>query len=270
MSMYDTFGTSGDQLKIFSVPCFYYNEAEASFPEDRRPTFISFTGGLFRYFGIGTEVPWKNMCYKYQKDFVVIDAGWECSEFIVSVKDGKLDATYDSISEIPEDLVTDKTLVLDYYGNPLNINSNQELAEYVDLSHNCENKKLEIVKEYTKKISPLHEAIAKEGGYLSTRDQILALENERSEKIRRLYLPLKKFSKEKDPMERVLETYGAYLELADHHKEDKDEGLKEALRKEARDFLSKNPITLDEFFEWNETTEEVKEKIRRLDKWLRC
>ena len=71
-------------------------------------------------------------------------------------------------------------------------------------------------------------------------------------------------------MERVLETYGAYLELADHHKEDKDEGLKEALRKEARDFLSKNPITLDEFFEWNETTEEVKEKIRRLDKWLRC
>ena len=75
MGMYDTFGDSGDQLKIFNVPCYYFSQDRYNkFKETGEGySFLGYMGGNLRSYAIGSEVPWRGMSYNYTENFTVID-----------------------------------------------------------------------------------------------------------------------------------------------------------------------------------------------------
>lgn len=121
MGMYDTI--NGEQIKCFPWVSLYNNE-------------ITYHGGDLKYYGIGDEVPYKKPHYNYGKNFIILDlnrypeSDYCPYDYIIHViMDGKVKNTFeDEIGNIDWSINEN---VVDYYGELLNIKSNEDITNYI-------------------------------------------------------------------------------------------------------------------------------------------
>lgn len=120
MGMYDTI--NGEQVKCFPWVSLYHDE-------------INYHGGDLAYYDTGCEVPYKKPHYNYGKNFIIFDLNrWISSDYcpydyvLHVIVDGKVKDTFvDEIGDI--DWSINETVV-DYYGNLLNIHSDEDILSY--------------------------------------------------------------------------------------------------------------------------------------------
>ena len=122
MGMYDYVGAEGEQVKCFYVPCITIDE-KGEIPHAKIHTM----GGLLRGFD---EVPYQTPYYNYGKDFCIVEYRWVDSPYIHVILNAKYSETI-AIADLKDDFVI-PPVVIDNYGDRLNIHSSQELKEFVD------------------------------------------------------------------------------------------------------------------------------------------
>lgn len=125
MGMFDTI--NGRQIKCFTWVSLHNNE-------------ISYHGGDLKYYGIGDEVPYKKPHYNYGKNFIILDINRfpELSdmtyfdyEYVLHVIiDGKVENSFENkMGNIDWTIVEN---VVGYTGELLNINSSEDLLNYLN------------------------------------------------------------------------------------------------------------------------------------------
>lgn len=121
MGMYDTI--NGEQVKCFPWVSLYHDE-------------INYHGGDLKYYGIGDEVPYRRPHYNYGKNFIILDLNRYLEsdycdyDYVLHViVDGKVQNTFtDEVGEIDWSI---NNFVVGYQGELLNINSAEELLNYM-------------------------------------------------------------------------------------------------------------------------------------------
>lgn len=118
MGMYDTI--NGEHVKCFPWVS-YYNEG------------ISYHGGDLKYYNTGDEVPYKKPHYNYGENFVILDSNefpFGGYDYIIHVVvDGKVKDTFEN--EIGNINWLINKNVINYHGDFLNINSTDDVNEYI-------------------------------------------------------------------------------------------------------------------------------------------
>lgn len=178
MGMYDYI--NGEQVKCFYIP-FYYNSTK-----ETNDCHINHSGGHLYSFANGNEVPLQTNYYKYDKNLIILDTLFREKTYycpschneghedelkdgklicdlcetnmkpspaiIHIIRDGKIFKTiYDVYDEMNEELFGNTKMVIDYYGNKINITSYQDILSYLPDYRNYK----EIVYECAKKTTPI-------------------------------------------------------------------------------------------------------------------
>ena len=121
MGMYDTI--NGEQVKCFPWVSLYKDE-------------ITYHGGDLKYYGIGDEVPCKKPHYNYGKNFIILDLNrypesdyCEYDYIIHVIIDGRVNDTFENkIGSIDWSINEN---VVDYFGELLDIHSNEDITNYI-------------------------------------------------------------------------------------------------------------------------------------------
>lgn len=121
MGMYDTI--NGEQVKCFPWVSLYHDE-------------ISYHGGDLKYYGNGSDVPYRKPHYNYGMNFVIIDINrlpeseWCDYDYILHViVGGKVKKTFkDKVGKIDW---SNNNLVVGYRGELINIHSKQGVLDYI-------------------------------------------------------------------------------------------------------------------------------------------
>lgn len=131
MGMYDTI--NGEQVKCFPWVSLYHGE-------------ITYHGGDLKYYGNGSEVPCRTAHYNYGKNFVILDYNrFPDSDY----------SDYDYYLHIIENRKVKKTLkdtikgikwdknqtVVSYYGEMLNIHSDQDILDFIQFQRDYADKR---------------------------------------------------------------------------------------------------------------------------------
>lgn len=281
--MYDTFGSSGDQLKIFSVPIYYYNDTEykkykVSGKEYR---FLGFMRGNLRNYSVGSKVPWRDNSYNYSPDFTVVDVGIsDWPTLLFGFSNGKLSTIIEYDSEFPKNcsyLFEGARKIIDGTGNELDIR--YDLLHYYIKAYQAEIKnRFRIINKFS-----LISGFMLKYQYPNTTDShddfnkaYDALRELEDESIEHNAKYLKSFYKVPDPMINDFEDYGGYLELVDRYQDEEKRPLLydkndtySALMHESKRFVVENDLSLEEYFKWNQTPEEDKKRFVEIDKIIR-
>ena len=282
VGMYDTFGDSGDQLKIFTVPCYYFSQDRYNkFKETGEGySFLDYMGGNLRSYAIGSEVPWRAMSYNYTENFTVIDVDtFYYNDLLFYFKDGIFEEMIEIDNSDDYDWsIYDKyfigNIIINAYGDFLRIHNGNELKRFIIEYKDTDKKRNEILK----KISNVEHIIF---DYMKTfRDDekkteavinaLTSFEGIYSIAFNEVDLEMHKYYNES----KISLTYGkyrAYLELVKFHST-KDEDRKDhnaALLHEAKEYIVEHDLRLEDFFSWNQTPEEDKPWIRVIDKKIR-
>lgn len=122
MGMYDTI--NGEQVKCFPWVSLYNDE-------------ITYHGGDLKYYGNRDEVPYRKPHYNYGKNFIILDfnrfpeSEYDNYDYVLHIiVDGKVKKTFkDKIGRIDW---ANNEMVVGYYGELLNINSNQEVLDFIE------------------------------------------------------------------------------------------------------------------------------------------
>lgn len=274
MGMYDTIG-DGEQIKCFYVPYFCPRRG------NQKHGSIAYSGGSLNYYPKGSLLPYKTLWYKHPEDFLIIDTtdddfGYDVPPAIHIVQQGRYQNTTSKIVEIPDEMFKSEVHCIDYHGERIyNIFSKETLQEYLTQKHQMNRARLEILDKYqpitAKFFNDMKEnrnnpAIA-ENLFLNYKENIQKEHDE-------LYVieePFTtKYRKETPHDEAVLETFGAHLDIYHNYLTlntiPKDDIVDVCLS--LRDCIDENPtLSLDEFFDWNETPTEQKPFLRTL--WVR-
>lgn len=266
MGMYDIFGSSGDQLKIFSVPVYYFSEGHYNEFKDtgREYKFLGYMGGNLRHFSVGDEVPWRALSYNYTKSFVAIYDGFFEGEnpIVFSFMDGKFVgySQYFLESQTFEesiDIDLNKQIVIDYYGanyttNDLYLLINGLISEYKN--------RIDIIKKYAQMSIGLFNPHLEEEEKELRENEINCLSQ---------FLPHEDDIK----IQNKYQDYGAYIELINRYEcrknDDEYKLFYEALLNEAHTFVNKNNIDIEFYFCWNNTPYEDRQWIRKIDEIIR-
>lgn len=140
MGLYDSFGPSGGQLKIFRVPL----------AGSKGVVYLS--GGSLCHYKIGDEVTWHNLVYNYSPDFLALDIEEESSNVqdvtAYFFRAGKFEAIYDGFSSIPSFYDMNMPVVLDYWGLEINVTDNEELFNYLATVKRCHQQRREFLNHW--------------------------------------------------------------------------------------------------------------------------
>lgn len=121
MGMYDNFGPT--QVKCFFVPHVFWSRERGKIFDEGLD--VSYSGGSLLSFKRGKEVPYKTPYYCYGENFMIYDfRTWNDSlpEDVIVIEDGKwsFSAPYSS-KKIKDKISTGKFIVVDKYGDRINI-----------------------------------------------------------------------------------------------------------------------------------------------------
>ena len=288
MGMYDTVGSNGDQIKVFSVPCFY----NCDHGKNGDVFSMGYIGGLLRNFGKGEPVPTKTLWYRYPDNFMIIDEdryGEGYGDICHIIIDGKYYETYDKISDIPEDMMNKIDACFDYTGDRIsNIHSTADIKKYAEAMrlytsewNNIFNESRLIMDEMREignqmKESPNDPELNEKFHAIQKRlDEAWRAENVKAQEIARKYLPEYIPSKSQDGMEKHdarIPLFGAYIDCLNRDMEpgkhesdyDKKNHYKENLLYEAKKIYSE--ISLDDYFDWLQPSQEERELVMRIIK----
>ena len=286
MGMYDTFGSSGDQLKIFDVPCYYFNHNQYDKYKEtgEEYSFLGFMGGYLSNYPIDADVPWRALCYNYTPNFTVVDVGCDDDNYpyptmIFGFSDGKLISVNEYDEEKLNDysnLFGDNITVIDGYGALLTIEDIYMLRDFVDASLEEKRNRFRLLRQ-TKKITKVlldySRIITEDPNYKDKHDdceyasQVLYEIEDKMLKANAQYVDA--FYKEN--ANNSFAMYGGYLDAVKYYGErnDFDKDLLPALLHEAQKYIEDKMLNLEDFFKWNQTPEEDKEWIREIDKKIR-
>ena len=275
MAMYDILGDDY-QVKCFTMPCFYYS-TEAKKAGERMMGFMS---GSVRFIQKDEEVPYKTLWYKYPKDFMIVDVApfvppskEEADSAIHIIRGGKYKATYKLAWDIPDDEFVPEAF--DYMGNHLRrMDSKDVLGQCMNIM------KLESIARtrYLKQQSEMNELIRrqeklrmmhvdpKEKRFQEARIKLEMRTGLTWSILReRKLMTQEKCYAEENRFEKKLGLFGAYLECYPEYYTSELEnpnnsyyhGVSKAMREEFAALLRECPeLTLEKFFEWNETEPE--------------
>lgn len=121
MGMYDNFGPT--QVKCFSIPHVFWSKKSGKIFDEGLN--VSYSGGSLLSFRHGEEVPYKTLYYCYGENFMIYDfRTWDDSlpENVIVIENGKwaFSAPYSS-EKIKDKISTGKFIVIDKYGDRINI-----------------------------------------------------------------------------------------------------------------------------------------------------
>ena len=125
MGMYDNLGE--DQVKVFGVSCSPLSIKSKDMNDVAFEPYVM--GGNLRYYKRGDEVPYKTPFYNFGKDFIIFDYRSFMADYglvVHVIKDGKYYRSY-PYDKLPKSLVVG--LVVDNYGEPLNIHTHGDFVE---------------------------------------------------------------------------------------------------------------------------------------------
>ena len=274
MGMYDTLG-NGSQVKTFEVPVFYFGR-------DGSAGTLGFMGGNLRYYGKGDEVPVRTWWRKMPETFAIVDVSpyYGEAEFHF-IRNGRYEDTYDDVSDVPEDAWEGVSVCFDCWGAPIGgVRDGKSLAEYVSAKKKFFRRVNEIAENDSKACGEFFSWMrdhAKDGDslleneeYARLRTAMIAERNAHEEKMRNLAEAL--LGKYESDWKRNddFEIFGAYLEELRRWSSDADPfGMtkEEAFSQVAERFrrrMAENPVSAEDFFEWNETPEEERKVILSL------
>ena len=128
MGMYDNLAEH--QVKVFGVSCSPLSIKSQDMNDIAFEPYIM--GGNLRSYKKGDEVPYKTPFYNYGKDFMIFDYRYfieDCDLVVHIIKDGKYYRTL-KYDQIPKSTVIG--LVVDNYGEPLNIKERQDFIQIAE------------------------------------------------------------------------------------------------------------------------------------------
>ena len=272
MGMYDIFGDAGDQLKIFDVPYYCYNEKEYRLSRQMHSNwyFLSRMGGSLKYYNIGDDVPWRAMSYNYGKNFVVIDPGFKKGDELLYVfRDGKV------AEQLESEEIKDWEFLDVYYYNKqgvwLNITFKSDICIYINNTHLY----WDLKQSVNKKSANLHRVLEKYR-IIDRTDEASALYLKATQDLDFIEKTLfnqaiednrPEYFYDMDMLGVEFMDYGAYIQLI--HEGQYTGDAFESLVLEAKYHIEKYDITPHMFFEWNDTPEEDKEWIIEVDEFVR-
>lgn len=280
--MYDTFGESDYQLKIFTVPLYYFNKGQYLYSKqfDKPYRFAGTMGGSLSHFPVGATVPWRAANYNYGKSFIVLcvdmDYTVEIYEFHMGkfVKVTEIYPRYDEIDWSVFSKVS-KYPVYTHYGDLLEaVTDAESLREYVEnlicyykeirnTSERFSNTR-KILNEYKRNLRDDDEEAYEL--YHSADLEITNVRNIINEMNKKKLLDKFYAKSEQALRNEKLGWVGVYLillnrELSGVRNKDDPELYAEALFAEARRYLEENGITPDEYYAWNQP-------LKREKKWM--
>lgn len=281
MGMYDTFGHNGDQLKIFDIPCYYFDQsAYNKYKEDGTEyKFLGYMGGSFSYFNIGDPVPWRGLSYNYSPNFTVVDVGnEEYPTMLFGFTNGKLLSVIEYNEEKFHDyeyLFGGDRTVINGYGTQLRLRTVYQLRDFVAATIEADQNRIEVIKE----LRPIRQCIYDycslvKGDNNKSKDCIDAIDTLReiqSKMLKEVFRYTNYFYKrEPHGVDNVYGEYGGYLEAVHHYTDcDNPVELFPALIHEANKYIKDNEVTLEKFFAWNDTPDKDKEWITKVDNMIR-
>lgn len=136
MGMYDTI--NGEQVKCFTWVSLYKDS-------------VDLHGGDLKYYGTGDEVPYKKPHYNYGKNFIILDynrfpeSKYCVYDYILHIIiDGKVSKTYENeLGDIDWSIIGN---VVSYYGDLLNVHSNNDVIDFINEQRDMWKKRDEINK----------------------------------------------------------------------------------------------------------------------------
>lgn len=276
MGMYDVLG-DGSQVKTFDVPVFYFGR-------DGQEGQLGFMGGNLRCYAKGDEVPVRTWWRKFPETFAILDVSpyYGEAEFHF-IRDGRYEDTYDAVSDVPEDAWKGVSACFDAWGNPIGgVSDGRTLAEYASAKREYFRKFDEIVSNRSSAARAFFSWMrehAEEGDSALKNPEYERLRRAMTEErlaeeaeIRRLQESLlAKYEPDEKEDDRFV-LFGGYLGVLKRWSS--GDGPFGMTREEAfsqasgafRQMLKKNPTSVEDFFEWNETPEEERREIESLIK----
>lgn len=275
MSMYDHI--NGYQIKCF--PWVYYKNYSLS--EDG----LNFVMGTFTNYETGKKIPYRSLPYNYGKDFMILDENPEVYDYdeldesihyvVHVIRNGFVMGSYLD-TDIPYDF-KDNNCVLGYYGEKLNINSQQEVLEYIAAKKQYK-KDLDRVTERSREC---FKEISKYFRGIGLLDKESDEYKERTQKLEELYSKMdiikEEESVDRDPIvdaynkrwyvdtsnSDIFSKFGSYLGCLYNLNEDDTEEDVNQLRDIIISFYNSNHNILNEFYDWSDISTNNKMKLSK-------
>lgn len=263
MGMYDTI--NGEQVKCFPWVSLYHNS-------------IDYHGGDLKYYGTGSKVPYRRPHYNYSKNFIILDlnrypeSDYSYYDYVLHViVDGKVKDTF--IDEIGNINWSINNLVVGYTGELLNINSSEDILNYIKEQREYWTRCEEIRSHLNKLFSQLSECM--HGfGLLDKESEERKIREENLGKIHKLMEEeRKRIQPEIDALSEEhskwfvdtsnindLVNLGNYISVYStfyHNETNEKELCEEMIRK----MLNEDDTLYKRYVEWQETDEYIKEFI---------
>lgn len=278
--MYDTF-SSGDQVKCFYVPCFYYSNS--NYYGDY---MLGYMGGSLRHYSKNFEVPTKTLWYKYLDDFVIVDT---------------MNSDYDDNNSLPSiHIIKDKKYIttvnrciglLNYFDSPFRVitkygdtvslnkdtveDSVNELNVFIKEHGRIVKSKNAIFRAHSKEKSEFFSYVRNfnkkteletDKEYIRLRDNYEKICNLEDEQISKLSDGFNsKYYPDVDKRESLLGDIGAYLYCYDLYnglEEDNEKYI--VMYKEFVRRVEENNVFIEEYFEWNNTEEKTMTHLKEI------
>lgn len=141
MGLYNYLGNEGEQVKCFYVPCIHVKRD----PKTGMANAEFYTsGGLLNSYT--KEVPYRTYYYNYGKDFLILDYVCIYDEpFVHIIQNGEYVDTV-NYQKVPQNTIFD--IVIDNYGRRLNIQSLEELTQFIAEYNQSKELEQELEKKY--------------------------------------------------------------------------------------------------------------------------